>query len=243
MGAVSSIGISIMRFSAKHHSGFTLIELLITIAISGILTSIVFVGLRDEQQRSSTKDAADRLQIELIGLQNKIQSGIEVSTKYCSRAGGTYTGQGNTCTSDANCLVGGTQGRCVSGPPSGYGIQLSEGLSTYTLYADMPNGTTPADGLLGIGLTNDKVLASAKSLGTNIIAQYLRAETSSGSTLEISFSGSNGRAKIKGVGLCGSNCLNGRIVLKNTRTGVCYAITIDQASGIVSKRQFSSTCT
>ncbi len=243
MGVVLSIGISTMRFSAKRHSGFTLIELLITIAISGILTAIVFAGLRNEQQRSSTKDAADRLQIELVGLQNKIQSAIETPTKFCNRPGGTYTGQGNTCTTDVNCLVGGTQGRCISGPPSGFGLQLVLGSSTYTTYADMPNGTTAANGLLDIPPTNDQVVATAKSLGTNIVVVYLRAETSSGAGLEISFSGANGRVRIKGPGLCSSNCLNGRIVLQNTRTGVCYALDIDQQSGIVSKRQFSSTCT
>ncbi len=245
-------------FSSKKKSGagFTLIELLITIAISGIITAIVFTGLRSEQQRSAAKDAADRIQVELQGLQNKMQSAISLPTKYCTRGGVSYSFQGKTCTVDVDndsvppdngcgtdpdeAFGPNIQGRCVEGPPSGYGLTISDDATAYTIFADMPTGTTPADGKSG-GV-NDQIIGLNKPFGTNIQAVTLQVNGTVGAVgqLDISFSGANGGVIITQTGgfpACTSTCTSARIVLKNTINNVCYAVTIEKASGIVSKRQ------
>lgn len=246
-------------FNKKSGAGFTLIELLITIAISGIITAIVFTGLRSEQQRSAAKDAADRIQVELQGLQNKIQSAISLPSKYCTRGGISFALQGKICTVDEdNDLnppdngcgtnpgeVDNVQGRCIEGPPSGYGLTIANGATTYTLFADMPTGTTLTDGIFGGA--NDLTLALNKPLGTNIQVAKLQAEgAGSANRLDITFGGANGRVAIYKNGgsmlpNCGNACTSATITLKNTVKNVCYAVTIDQASGIVSKRQ-STVC-
>lgn len=239
-----------MPFFAKHKQshGFSLIEILISISIMGILTAIVFVGLRNEQQRSSTKDAVDRLQVELSGLQNKAQSAIALRTKYCTRTG-SYPGQGNACTSDTNCLVSGVQGRCVEGPPQAYGLSIAKNATTYNIFGDMPFGTTAVDGKRVIGAgSNDVSIKTSIPFGTNIIAIYIRVNNQEADRVDITFGGSEGKMLIYkegGFGGCtvaNRNCYDARIVLKNTTTGICYRVIADTRSGLITKRQYSPSC-
>lgn len=236
--------------SQRANPGLTLVELVIAMAVSGIIVLITFSGFRAEQQRSATKDATDRLQIELIGLQNKMQSGVAINTKYCIRSGGNYSAQGNPCTGDANCLVaagspGSGQGRCISGPPGGFGISIFQDATTYSIFADMPNGLTPLNGIYDPGATNDLVLTLNKSLGKNIRVASVKANDNVSPGLDISFSGINGDVIIhdwSGFLGCGTGCTTAKIVLKHTVTGTCYAIIIDSASQIVGRRQLSPNC-
>lgn len=236
-----------MRSSASHRVGFTLIEIMITIAISGILTAIIFTGLRNEQQRSAAKDAADRLQVELIGLQNKIQSAIALPGKYCHRGGGSYAGEGNTCTVDADCLVAGVQGRCIEGPPARYGLTIATNAESYTLFADMPQGIVGPNGQYSNG-TNDRVIAASKSLGTNVRVVYIRVNNQQVTSADITFGGNEGKmsiTKVGGMGSCSPTtvpCSFARIVVQHQTTGVCYRIDMTTTTGVVTKREYSPSC-
>ncbi|GEM_PF-5804212 len=250
---------SLFPYHRQHRQGLTLVELLITIAISAIIIAITFTGLRTEQQRTAAKDATDRLQTELVGLQNKMQSGVVLASTYCTRGGGNFAFQGKNCAVDANCLVaagnpGSGQGRCISGPPSGFGISIAPAGTTYTLFADMPLGTVLADGkyvadnIATPAIESNDVLLQpepGKSLGQGIQVAVLKANgATSTAGIDISFSGVNGQVIItdRTSASCGATCTTARIILKHTVTGVCYAITIDSASQIVGKRQFSPNC-
>lgn len=233
--------------SARQHPGFTLIEILITVAITGIITTIIFVGLRNEQQRSASKDAADRLQVELVGLQNKIQSAIALPSKYCTRGGGTFALQGKSCTVDANCETSpgnpnNVKGRCISGPPAGYGMSFTAG--SYTLFGDMPWGLTPPESVFRSG-TYD-VFVENKSYGTNLVLHRTFADGSEiiFNNLSVTFSGTDGKmiiCKLR-TGGCAAYATTARIVLRHTQTNTCYAINLSAITGIVSKRQFSPSC-
>lgn len=238
--------------SQRAHSGLTLVELLISIAISAIVVSITFSSLRTEQQRTAAKDATDRLQVELLGLQNKMQSGIALNTSYCTRGGGNFAAQGNLCPPDT-CVIpatspGSGQGRCVFGPPSGYGLTILKAGLNYTTFADMPNGLTVANGIYNAG-SNDRAIATNKSLGQKIQVARLTATGPTGSSVDatmltVTFSGNNGTVTLTDPTSlsCASGCTSAKIVLKHTVTGTCYSITIDKNSQIVGKRQFSPTC-
>ncbi|MBI2984293.1 MAG: prepilin-type N-terminal cleavage/methylation domain-containing protein [Candidatus Kerfeldbacteria bacterium] len=64
-----------MPFFSKP-AGLTLVELLISIAVIGILSSIVFVGFYQDRERSAVKRAAEQLQVDVQSAQNRAQSGV-----------------------------------------------------------------------------------------------------------------------------------------------------------------------
>lgn len=59
--------------------GFTLLELLVTIAISGILTAMMFTDFSKEKYRNNLKAAVRQVQVELQGAQTKAQAGLLLS--------------------------------------------------------------------------------------------------------------------------------------------------------------------
>lgn len=63
----------------KSGAGFTLLELLITIAISGILTAMMFTNFSKEKDRNNLKAAVRQVQVDLQATQNKAQAGVTLS--------------------------------------------------------------------------------------------------------------------------------------------------------------------
>lgn len=82
----------------KSGAGFTLLELLITIAISGILTAMMFTNFSKEKDRNNLKAAVRQVQTDLQAMQTNAQAGLAQGASvpngygiYIAGAGSTYT--------------------------------------------------------------------------------------------------------------------------------------------------------
>lgn len=206
-------GIVIPMRANRFHPGLTIIELLVTTAITAILASIFFVGLSNEKSRNAVKIAADQLQGDLQDMQNRNQSGV--------------------------IAPGGIA------PPAGYGFEAETGANNnrYVLFADLASGSPPSNDSYWDGGTIDRQVLT-RSLPGNIQVNGLSTNVGAAARLDMVFSGFRGEASIRpDVGCPGGNptcATSATIILKHTRLNACYAITVNQAAGLVTKKQFTS---
>jgi prepilin-type N-terminal cleavage/methylation domain-containing protein len=64
------------NFFHQRRCGFTLLELMISIAITGILTAMVFTNFSQEKERNALKNAINQIQTDLQAAQASAQGGV-----------------------------------------------------------------------------------------------------------------------------------------------------------------------
>lgn len=137
-----------MRYSVtsllRRRSGFTLIEILIVVAIIGVLSSVVLVGLRPAQQRGrDTRRIADL---------KEVQNGLELYYQKCGFYPGAAECASTSPATDWNGLVSILTGSEIgvknlptdpnSSKEYAY-VQLEDGVG-YVLGADLEDAGNPA---------------------------------------------------------------------------------------------------
>lgn len=130
---------------------FTLLELMITIAISGIITAMMFSNFASEKDRNNLKAAVRQLQVDLQASQTSAQSGI-LDNGVTTRGYGIWLRAGDSqytkfSDQDGNFLhaAGNTEDRQTRIFPSGVVIRkvcnsTSAG-TTVDMVFSRPNGT------------------------------------------------------------------------------------------------------
>ncbi|MBI3572888.1 MAG: prepilin-type N-terminal cleavage/methylation domain-containing protein [Candidatus Kerfeldbacteria bacterium] len=151
----------------KSGAGFTLVEMLISIAIFALLTVVIFSNFAGEKDRSSTKRAAEQLQVDLQAMQNNAQSGV---------------------------------------PDQSTGALVTKAL--------------PVNVTITTLISYDNLVPTNPPPGS----------------LSIAYSTPNGTASIKGDDLMHSSHTSADIIVKNTRLGVCYKISVVAPIGTVTSR-------
>lgn len=79
VGSSNPAGATTPILKRRSRSGFTLIELLVTIAITGILSVMMFSNFAKEKDRNALKAAVNQLQTDIKSMQTNAQSGIALS--------------------------------------------------------------------------------------------------------------------------------------------------------------------
>ncbi len=221
-----------MRFSVKSRPGFTLIELLISIAIIGILTGIMMVGINQQKNISLARRTAEQLQNDIQAMQNNALSG-QIVTGTTVGGFGVFINQGSstyklfadalgicsnaasqTCTLNTECPSGG------SCQPSGYTRLLYDTSAP----ADPVSQTTA----LSTPMYISSLVGTRMSNGTT--SNYLRAD--------LVYSRPSANLTIFGDAADALSSLT--VKLKNIKLNICYAVTITAASGTVTNRQFTT---
>lgn len=220
----------------KSGAGYTLVELMITIAIVGLLAAITFGGLSQGKSRGAARQAADQVQIDLQGLQNYQQSGVVAPKNSC--VGGTNDHHVCTVSGDCNSTI------CQAQPPTGYGVIFAANATRYITYADMDQPSDPPS-VLG---DNDDIVLSTKTLGSNITVKTItynikdNTGTFTSNNLRVIYDSNNGDVTLRDTST-NNIAISATVVLKHSKLNVCYDVTIQSNSGIVSKRQLeASSC-
>lgn len=123
------------------------------------------------------------------------------------------------------------------GVPNGFGVHLVRGSSAYTLFADQNNDKLFA-------AANDATVASRNFGTTEVIVN--RFENTTATNVDLDFTTPNGTASLNGASTSTPPTVVNSpstltIVLKHTKLGVCYAVTITKTVGTVSARQLATS--
>lgn len=204
-----------MRFSNKRPA-FTIVELLVSMAIIGILTAVFISGLNQQRFVSLARRTAEKISTDIQAMQNSALSG-----------------------------------QAITGVrPNGYGAYFN--LATKGVYRTFGDGT-PIDNKLTLSppdyliqtvtldktMTVSKLEISGKDSGGVQVTDALTGQ------LNIVYSvpgGTVSTVAIPAPSRAVPPYAQAAITVKNSKQNVCYAVTVDLATGTVSARSTTS-CT
>jgi len=198
-----------------NHRAFTLLELMVSVAITGLLSAIIFSSFSQEKNRNALKSTVATLQADIQAMQTNAQGGVILG------------------------LPTEPQGYGVSLPTSG---PLN---GTYTTFGDRNGNKIYDDSTTDAfvkrvtfsvpqGVSINKITGI---IGINPPITYT-------TRFDVDFIKPNGTAILRGVaGATIQNPDIATIYLVSSKlSNVCYAITITSGVGTVSQKKFSSAC-
>lgn len=200
-----------MPFFAKFRFGFTLIELLVSMAIIGILTAIIITGQVQQKNISIARRTAEQVVNDIQNMQNNALSGQTISGVRPQGFGASFN-----LASQTTYVTFGDQ--CSPAPCTADSLYTSgEAIQTVSL-----------DPVMKI----QRLCTNATTcIGTGLLARLDLSYQVPGVKLTITQTLSSGGAV--------SQAATAQIVVANTKLNVCYAVSIDAASGTVSNRQLA----
>ncbi len=199
-----------MRFSANSKPGFTLVELLVSIAIIGILTSIVFVSFANQRERDSVKAAVAQAQIDLQDMQSNAQSGVLTGASLPAGYGMWF--------------------RVGSSPSATNPVYKLN----YMMFADLPGDTANSWD------TNDSTIALKALPQDVEVVGITDGDDNVASVVHAVYQVPNGNVVLTFLPLANPNTSKATITFKQTKANLCYSISIIGDSGTVNRRQLAT---
>lgn len=206
--------------------GFTMLELMISIAIMGVMTTLVIVGFRSGQRSNELLLTARIVSSAIHQMRTSATAGTLVPI--CS-GGPNDKAVCKSGVAPATACPGGvcsTASTVLNTLPQGYGVHLSTDPSlanTVISFADVTGNHLFA--------ANEEITRSPISPGTNVIVSALCVDNACGTTLDVVYAPPGAVMSVNGSTSAGK----ATITLKDPMSGATRIITVVPATGLVSE--------